>query len=291
MIKKIYCFGTSHTAGGGFHDKNVKNVYKNIVDNPSMETCSWPGIFKTYLDKNIELINLAECGAGNERIYRLVFDLITNPKIKNEESLLLIELSTLGRKEFYSNTVKDYVICNYHFQDLPGKNFDVVKQYYGDIKLPSKTKEIYENFLLETVDEHDLMKRLQRNLYFFLSFLDTHKINYELTCYDNRIFSPEQKDLFGDNRKGIEYIFNEKIYNSWFEWGNCQIIDYLLTHETDGVIRDNHQGYWATEIAAQTIYNYLIDKKWIKGTKQKINNSHKDFLVFKEKLKQKNFLI
>lgn len=289
MIKKIYCFGTSHTAGGGFHDKNVKNVYKNIVDNPSMETCSWPGIFKTYLDKNIEVINLAECGAGNERIYRLVFDLITNPKIKNEESLLLIELSTLGRKEFYSNTANDYVICNYHFQDLPGKNFDVVKQYYKDYKLPSKTKEIYKNFLLETVDEHDLMKRLQRNLYFFLSFLDTHKINYELTCYDNRIFTPEQKDFFGDDRRGIEYIFNGKKNCNWYDGGNWR--EYLITNETDGVIRDQHQGYWASEIAAQTIYNYLIDKKWIKGTKQKINNSHKDFLVFKEKLNQKNFLI
>ena len=154
MIKKIYCFGTSHSAGGGFHDKNVKNVYKNIVDNPSMETCSWPGIFKTYLDKNIEVINLAESGAGNERVYRLVFDLITNPKIKNEESLLLIELSTLGRKEFYSNTFKDYVICNYDFRDLPGKNFAVVKNHYsdgllGEDRLTLKTKEIYENFLLE----------------------------------------------------------------------------------------------------------------------------------------------
>ena len=89
MIKKIYCFGTSHTAGGGFHDKNVKNVYKNIVDNPSMETCSWPGIFKTYLDKNIELINLAECGAGNERIYRLVFDLIIIFKIYQVKILML----------------------------------------------------------------------------------------------------------------------------------------------------------------------------------------------------------
>lgn len=291
MIKKIYCFGTSHTAGGGFHDKNVKNVYKNIIDNPSMETCSWPGIFKTYLDKNIEVINLAESGAGNERIYRLVFDLITNPKIKNEESLLLIELSTLGRKEFYSNYFKDYVICNYHLHDLPGQNFEVVKQYYGDYKLPSKTKDMFENFLLETVDEHDLMKKLQRNLYFFLSFLDINKINYELTCYDNRIFAPEQKDFFGDDRKGIEYIFNEKIYNSWFEWGNCQITDYIITHETDGVIRDHHQGYWATEIAAQTIYNHLIDKKWIEGTKKKINSSHKDFFVFKKKLNYKNFLI
>lgn len=291
MIKKIYCFGTSHTAGGGFHSKNVKNVYKNIVDNPSMETCSWPGIFKTYLDKNIEVINLAESGAGNERIYRLVFDLITNPKIKNEESLFLIELSTLGRKEFYSNTAKDYVICNYHFHNLPGKNFNVVKQHYKDDQLPTKTKKIYENFLMETVDEHDLMKRLQRNLYFFLSFLDTHKINYELTCYDNTIYAPEQIDFFGDNRKGIEYTFDKKTYNSWFDWANCQIKDYLLTNETDGVIKDQHQGYWATEIAAQTIYNYLVDKKWIKGTKQKINNSHKDFLVFKEKLNKKNFLI
>ena len=74
MIKKIYCFGTSHTKGAGFHDPQAKELYKDIVDNPSMESCSWPGIFKKYLKNGIEVINLSECGAGNERIYRLVFE-------------------------------------------------------------------------------------------------------------------------------------------------------------------------------------------------------------------------
>jgi len=288
MIKKIYCLGTSHTRGAGFHLPKSKEIYKSIVDRPSMETCSWPGILKTYVD-DIEVINLAESGAGNERMYRLAFDIITNPNFKKEENLLLLEISTLERKEYYSNTINDYVICNYAPTNPPGDNFDVVWKYYNNEKpVPNKIKKIYSDFLLETVNFDDLVKKLQMNVMFFLSFLKSNDINFELTVLEN-FFSPTQSKFFDCNYESINYTINGKVLSSFY----CKEVDenYLFEHETNNVIKDKHQGYWVTEIAAKSIFNHLVRKKYIEKDIKEIKNTHSDFLEFKNKLNLKNFLI
>jgi hypothetical protein len=292
VIKKIYCFGTSHTKGAGFHLPQAKELYKDIVDNPSMESCSWPGIFKTYLKNDIEVINLSECGAGNERIYRLVFDLISNPKFNKDETLFLIETSNLGRKEFYSNTVDDYVICNFDTNNPSAGNFDVVKEYYKEEgNLPKDVKKKYRDFLIETTHFHSSLKRLQMNLLFFLNFLESYDINFELTSYDEEIFSPNQIKSFHKKYSGIKYNFDGKNSNTWYNDGYGGSKKYLFDKETQNIITDGHQGYWCNEIVAKTIYNHLIDKKWINGITKEIKSSHKDFLEFKKNLRFENFLI
>lgn len=288
MIKKIYCLGTSHTRGAGFHLPKSKEIYKSIVDNPSMETCSWPGILKTYVD-DIEVINLAECGAGNERMYRIVFDLISDPNFKKEESLFLLEFSNFGRKEFYSNTVDDYVICNYTTNHPPGSNFDVVWKYYeNENLLPKSIKKLYADFLVETVNFDDLLRKLQMNILFFLNFLKSNQINFELTVFEN-VFSPTQNKFFDSNYESINYNINGKVLPSFY----CKEVaeNYLFEHETNNVVNDLHQGYWITEITAKTIFNYLVTKKYIEKDIKKIKNKHSDFLEFKNKLNLKNFLI
>lgn len=288
MIKKIYCLGTSHTRGAGFHLPEAKEIYNRIVNTPSMETCSWPGILKTYLD-DIEVINLSECGAGNERMYRTVFDIVSSENFKKEECLFLLEFSNLGRKEFYSNTIDDYVICNYLSTHPPGNNFDVVWKYYENENLLSKSiKKIYEDFLVETVNFDDLLQKLQMNILFFLNFLKNNEINFELTVFED-IFSPTQKKIFNLEHESIKYEINGKLLPSFY----CKEVheNYLFEHETNNVIKDEHQGYWITEIAAKSIFNYLVRKKYIQKDIKEIKNKHSDFLEFKSKLNLKNFLI
>ena len=73
MIKKIYCFGTSFTEGGGFEfdtRPSVKYIYSGIGETISQSNFCWPGQLKKLLP-NIEVINLAKSGFGNERMYRL----------------------------------------------------------------------------------------------------------------------------------------------------------------------------------------------------------------------------
>jgi len=278
MIKKIYCFGTSHTKGAGFHLPQAKSIYKNVVKYPSMETCSWPGILKTYID-NIEIDNFAEHGSGNERMYRLVFDLISDPNFKKEESLFLLEMSSLGRKEYYSNSINDYVICNYVPTHPPGSNFDVVWKYYqSDILLPNKVKNIYSDFLVETVNFDDLLQKLQMNLLFFINFLDSNDIKYEFINFDD-LFSPNQRNSFDVKLKTVKYTIEGEETLCFYD--NSK---FLFEHETNGMIDDLHQGYFANQIGAGTIYNHLIKKEYIVGDLKKIKSSYSDFLEFKKNL-------
>lgn len=278
MIKKIYCFGTSHTKGAGFHLPQAKSIYKNVVKYPSMETCSWPGILKTFID-DIEINNFAEHGSGNERMYRLVFDLISDPNFKKEESLLLLEMSSLGRKEYYSNTINDYVICNYVPTHPPGSNFDVVWKYYqSDILVPNKVKNIYSDFLVETVNFDDLLKKLQMNLLFFINFLDSNNIKYEFINFDD-LFSPNQRNSFDIKLKTVKYNIEGEDTLCFYD--NSK---FLFEHETNGMIDDLHQGYFANQIGASTIYNYLIKKQYISGNLKEIKSSYSDFLEFKKNL-------
>jgi hypothetical protein len=281
MIEKIYCLGTSHTRGGGFHEKDkVKSVYRHIVNEPSMDTLSWPGVFKTFLSEKIDVLNLAECGAGNERVYRLIFDIITQPNFNKEKTLFLIETSYLDRKEFWSNSINDFVICNYSAAS-PEKThtFDVVKQYYtfpDDDKIP---KRLYYNFLQETVNFDHLLNKLQFNLLMFFTFLTHFGINFKI-IYHHNIFSPNQEkyNIF----TALEYNINGNITPDWY--GEASSKKYLIEDETNGIIRDGHQGYFINNIVAKTIYNKLVEEFYITGDELSIENTHDDFLNFKKRL-------
>ena len=171
MITQIHTFGSSHTIGGGFAEKKAKLLYKPFTPNPSMETLSWVGQLKELLPPNIEVKNHAKNGAGNEMVYRKVFDLVSNSNFNKDETLLLIEPTFLGRKELWSNTINDYVVINYSLQDP--SHFAVVYKHYSNHpknKEMEVKKEFYKHFISETVSEEESTCLVQRNLLFLLSF-------------------------------------------------------------------------------------------------------------------------
>jgi len=286
MIKKIYCLGTSHTKGAGFHFDNVKDIYKNIVKTPSMESLSWPGILQSILDKKIKVENLAECGAGNERMYRLFWELISEDNFNKDEVLFLLEPSSFDRKEFWSNTINDYVICNYSANDPSHTiNFDVVKQYYFDYaeELPKK---VYWDFLQETVRFEDILKRIQMNLIFFFNFLKSNNFNYILVHHYD-LFSPNQQKY--NNFDSLEYDINGVKTKSYYSTADSD--GYIMNNETNNLIKDPHQGYFINNIVAKTIYNEMVRKELINGSILDIENTHEDFLQFKDKLNLSRNLI
>lgn len=188
-------------------------------------------------------------------------------------------MSSLGRKEYYSNTINDYVICNYVPTHPPGSNFDVVWKYYqSDILLPNKVKNVYSDFLVETVNFDDLLQKLQMNLLFFINFLDSNNIKYEFINFDD-LFSPNQRNSFDIKLKTVKYNIEGEDTLCFYD--NSK---FLFEHETNGMIDDLHQGYFANQIGASTIYNHLIKKQYIDGDLKEIKSSYSDFLEFKKNL-------
>ena len=98
-IKYIHCFGTSHTAGGGFEFESIqkselKNLYKECGEELKQFNFSWPGILQKYLNQTkIKVLNHAKSGFGNELIYRKVYDIVTSNDFNREENLFIFEFS------------------------------------------------------------------------------------------------------------------------------------------------------------------------------------------------------
>jgi hypothetical protein len=55
------------------------------------------------IGKGVKIFNQGKSGYGNERMYRIAYDLITKNIQSLSEKLFIFEFSFLGRKEFYSN--------------------------------------------------------------------------------------------------------------------------------------------------------------------------------------------
>ena len=115
---EIRTFGTSFTQGGGFEywlKSKVKTLYNGLnpmVDNTSFEF-SWPG----QLDKIVDckVVDYAKSGHGNERLYRKVFEQVSDESFNKDEVLFLFEISSIGRKAIYSSDFKEWGVYNYQF--------------------------------------------------------------------------------------------------------------------------------------------------------------------------------
>jgi hypothetical protein len=120
-IKYIHCFGTSYTAGGGFEFDSVsdhrryflKSIYGHLDENFTQYSFSYPGQLQKLLGKHIKVFNHGKNGYGNELLYRKIYDIVSDYNFNPDENIFLLEISALGRKEFWLNEINDYIIVNY----------------------------------------------------------------------------------------------------------------------------------------------------------------------------------
>lgn len=303
MIKKIYCLGTSHTEGGGFHNADDnKKCYGHILDDTSMTGMSYPGILKKLLGNDIEVHNLGKSGSGNERTMRILWNIITEKGFNKEEVLFLLEPADVGRAEFWSNTINDFIIANYSAPEKNQQHFlQLTKRYYSDgtkNSVPNtetqKTldRDVFPticSFINETNNENHLRLKTEMNFILFYSFLKNAGIQHKIIHGLEPHIKPKDYD---DWFKGIDSV----VYNIFgkditlfceFAYKN----NMLIKNETKMGIDDFHQGYFINNIVARTIYNELIGENLVKGSKVKIKSSRKDWKEFCEEVNRTNPII
>tara|TARA_R110000868_G_scaffold151653_4_gene376187 strand:- start:951 stop:1847 length:897 start_codon:yes stop_codon:yes gene_type:complete len=284
MIKKIYTLGTSFTAGGGFEwdslsdntiDK-LKECYNHTSYPKNQFSYSWPGFLQRYLeDTSIEVVNLAENGYGNERIYRKVFDIVMDSNFVKSECLFLIEFSFMMRKEIFFKKLNDYIICNYHFTENElgekiCKVHDIAHNYKRDtvdkVNDIEKDKELINAFFNITMDDTNIIELINRNIVFFLSFLNNHGINYLVTSAP--MIPPNSLITLPESKK-VEYKrtnLNGTEVNTDFMEDFINEANLSISVETNGKYEDFHAGVTGNREIAKQIYNKLIDEKIISGT-------------------------
>ena len=279
---EIRTFGTSFTQGGGFEywlKPEVRTLYNGLnpmVDNTSFEF-SWPG----QLDKIVDckVVDYAKCGHGNERLYRKVYEQVSDESFNKDEVLFLFEISSIGRKAIYSADFEEWGIYNYQFDsendrlDLKegsdGFAFDWYKEQWGapeddnennKLEWINRNKLIMNKFLHLTMDERSIVKSMEQNLAMFLSFCDKMKLNYYLVA-DESCITYNTPLLRGWQDK---FLFDD-LYLKWqIQYGNG--ID--ITKETDGVVEDGHNGLGGNIFIANRVAKYLLKRNEIDEIKE-----------------------
>lgn len=274
MIKKIYAFGTSHTAGGGFEFDKPNgvnpNMYNRIYNSRNHYDFSYPNILGRFL--GIETINHAKQGFGYQRVNRKILETISNPSFNKDESLLLIECSNIDRHEFYYKPFEDYISMIVNPNNIQGpKNFPVAKDWNYQTKQEEEHLNIDSprifDFFKDITDFDDVLKKNQINLLFMINFLENSNFNYYLTNGDGDLpLSTEHRNYFNEDKfiKYKLYDFSKNKYEDVFCWtGVCESFKLNIIDETNGIIQDKHQGMATNQHIACTIYNRMIDDGYI----------------------------
>jgi len=257
MIKEIHCFGTSHTEGGGFEfmnrEKNIE-LKKFYTEEPfTKENYSYPGNLQKLVGKDIKVYNHAKSGYGNERMYRLAYEVLNN-KTPNNEKLLLLEFSHIGRKEYYSKSINDFFIANYSFNENGYiQNLDVAQTYFiSSYKNVEKLiKPLVYDFMTETIDLDIQEKTMKMNNDFFIDYLFHNNINFLLTAppyYLQPRFGLSEK-IKNNLIEFEEYIYDLYVFT---EMNKLRIMD-----DTNRQINDGHSGLEGNKKIAKIIFDKI----------------------------------
>lgn len=265
-IKKIHCFGGSFTAGGGFEFNSNKSkkhylnrldkFYGHLEDSPTQFKYSYPGQLQKMFGNDVEVINHAKSGYGNDRMYRIVYDITNSPNYKNEENLFLLEFTGLCRKEMYLNPLDSYITTNYNIENDKCVFLESAETYFYDSKEDvDKVKKLYgflKKYYELVINYDDEINKLYRETEYFISFVEKNNLNYYYT--EKPIILVEKFDqtkllTYGD---GINF----KISNGFTGFGD--INELTIKNETYGELQDPHNNYKANKLTAHILYNKII---------------------------------
>lgn len=282
MIKKIHCFGTSFTAGGGFEfecvgprrRESIHKAYASINEEKKQYWFSYPGRLQRLLP-NIDVKNYAKQGYGNERLYRKAFEIITSNFFNPEENLFIFEFSWLGRKEFWLNEFENHIIANYRFEENDKVDGGVAlaeSYHYDSYEKKNKLDEyqdLFNSFFKATYDAWNQREVVERNLGLFFSFLRENKVKFIVTAVP-KICLEKDINYIKENNLNINYRIDDwnlphrKHYTDEIEIVIGQY-GWKIDEETDGVWNDFHGGFYFNELVAHLIKNKMIELGHIVG--------------------------
>jgi hypothetical protein len=286
-IKTIYTFGSSFTAGGGFefdserHNDIFPELYSQLNEEQTPFNFSWPGQLQKLLGDSIKVINLAKSGFGNQRTERLIYEIVNSKKFKKNESLFLIEFTALGRDEFFSKELNDYIVSNY--QNIDKNTFEfyaIAKDYFyqseSDEEYLDQYNNLFNTFVTKFKSVNDEMDKLSRSIDFLISYLESKSINYLLT-------SPNGSYYGYDKTKSFEFGDGDYFLKSDCFVDFSVINKMNIKYETYGLSEDMHLGFKANKLVANIIFNKLVESKLIDFDKKEIDwKYYKELKVIKK---------
>ena len=298
-IKYIHCFGTSHTAGGGFEfnsnnpDRNalLETYYSIEGEEKSQFNFSYPGQLQKFVGTNIKVYNQAKQGYGEDRMRRVFSEIITQSDFNVEENLFIFEFSGLGRREYFINQLNEYLTINYqygHDKNQPFANNPILNgtafSYFYDTQEQytyiNENKEFYEQYVKTFINFDDEYKRNTFANEMFVDYLINNNYNFLYTVtpifFKSGYTKTSNEIILGDNNyfKSSNNLLN-------FAWQN----ELIIKHETNGKYDDLHNSFKCNKLTAHIVYNRLISDGFINSDLVPINwKWYKEVDFIKEKV-------
>jgi len=253
--KKIRCFGSSYTEGGGYYFENIdklSQIHKNYLNSldeypKEMKHYSYAGQLQKILNENnhnVSVENYGKCGYGNDRTCRLIYEILENNNCEND--LFLIEWASFEREELYSNSINDYVVHIYNVNDdFSYDKGTLMKFMYDNIDLKNSEKLINDynkeffNFR-NTIDKDDMIQS------FLFSYLTQKNIDFILLSG----IKDETKEIISDKN----YINFDNNHDSFLGY----IIKNKLLISDISDVHDNHVSLEGNKLIANKIYNFIL---------------------------------
>ncbi len=269
-IKRLYCNGSSLSAGGGLYEHGVKQKYKELYN---LEWLNEKDVtYAKYIadNYNLELIHDAECGSGAPRLVRKTYEFIEKIGIQeSRNTLFLFEITDpIHRVDMYCKEINDHIIVNVRYDDSDDGSLSDLSivysyspnnsQYSHDLfkgKIENQVKQYLDNF-------HDPIvytNKFKGELIGLFSFLE--KIGVPFYYMFDNVTLKVHDEIYKNFDKNHRLVIEDGIYTtSHF----CHKHKLTIRDDTKGFSTDSHPGYFGykkfSEVAIKFLDSNLFNK-------------------------------
>lgn len=269
-IKRLYCNGSSLSAGGGLYEYGVKQKYKELynIEWRNEKDVTYPKYIADYF--KLDLIHDAQCGSGAPRLVRRTYEFIEKIGLDEaRKTLFLFEITDpIHRVDMYCKEIDDYIIVNVRYDDSDDgslSDLSVVYSYsphdnphphsFFENKIQSQIKEYLDNFHNPIV----YTNKIKGELLGLFSFLE--KINVPFYYMFDNVTLKIHDEVYKNFDTNHRLIIEDDVYTtSHF----CHKHKLTIQDDTKGFSSDTHPGYFGykkfSEIAIKFLENNFYHK-------------------------------
>lgn len=267
-IEKLYCNGSSLTAGGGLYEPSIKNEYKKIhnVEWELEKDVTYPKYIAEHF--NLKLIHDAECGSGAPRLIRKTYEYVKKHGIEeSKKTLFIFEITDpLHRIDLFSKKINDHIIVNVRYDDkLDGSLSDLAVVHSYSPNYRKYQPEFFENGFYSDVKNylnnfHDPIiytEKIKNELIGLFCFLEKIGVEFFYMFENETLKHP--KILYQELDKKHRIVIEDGIYSSNHF---CAKHGLTIKDELNGYSGDTHPGYFGYKKFSEILINFLNNREF-----------------------------
>jgi len=265
-LKRLYCNGSSLSAGGGLYEQGVKQKYKELygIEWVNEKDVTYAKYIADYF--NLELIHDAQCGSGAPRLVRRTYEYINEIGIEEaKKTLFLFEITDpIHRVDMFCKEINDHIIVNVRYDDNDDGSLSDLSVVYSyspnnnpyphnifEGKIENQIRQYLDNF-------HDPIvytNKFRGELLGLFCFLDRIGVEY-FYMFDNPTLQAYY-DFYRDLDKNHQLIIEDGVYTtSHF----CHKHNLTIHDDTKGFSGDTHPGYFGYKKFSEIAIKFLDSK-------------------------------